>query len=408
MFMLKKNKLSWVASVSALALGVGLATASAPAQAGAREQAKRMYDRIAGVPPTDGELAAMLAIMDSDSNDITDSDAAARDAAALAMDSPAFYNVTLKNLFTPWTNEEQTVFADLNDFSATLIGLVRDGSDFREALHGDVIYVGDVNGIPPYSTGSNDHYVALESSGADLGDVDVLVRQTQSSVTGLPANATAGVMTTRAGAKAYFVAGTNRAMLRFTLMNFLCNDLEQLKDTSLVPDRIRQDVTRSPGGDSRLFLNNCVGCHTGMDPLAQAFAYYQWSGEEGEEAGSLQYTAGSVQPKYLINADNFRYGYVTPNDRWDNYWREGQNSALGWDTGLPGGGNGAKSMGMELAHSEAFAQCQAKQVFQTVCLHAPSTQDDLNQVSSMVSSFKSSTYNMQTLFTGAATYCRGE
>ena len=142
MFMLKKNKLSWVASVSALALGVGLATASAPAQAGAREQAKRMYDRIAGVPPTDGELAAMLAIIDSDSNDVTDSDAAARDAAALAMDSPAFYNVTLKNLFTPWTNEEQTVFADLNDFSATLIGLVRDGSDFREALHGDVIYVG--------------------------------------------------------------------------------------------------------------------------------------------------------------------------------------------------------------------------------------------------------------------------
>ena len=158
----------------------------------------------------------------------------------------------------------------------------------------------------------------------------------------------------------------------------------------------------------RLFLNNCVGCHTGMDPLAQAFAYYEWSGEEGEEAGSIQYTANQVQPKYLINADNFRYGYVTPDDRWDNYWREGQNSALGWDTGLSGSGQGAKSMGMELAHSEAFAQCQAKQVFQTVCLHAPSTQADLNQVSSMVTGFKSSTYNMQTLFTGAATYCRGE
>lgn len=404
--MMKKNNRLWATSVSALALGVGLAMTSATAQAGAREEAKRMYDRIAGVPPTDGELAQMLAIMDADSNNVTDSDADAREAAAIALDSPAFYNVTLKNLFTPWSNEEQTVFADLNDFTATLIGLVRDGSDFREALHGDVIYTGNVS--PAYSTDSNDHYVALEASGQDLGDPSVLVRQSQSGVTGLPTNATAGVMTTRAGAKAYFVAGTNRAMLRFTLMNFLCNDLEQLKDTSLVPDRIRQDVSRSPGGDSRLFLNNCVGCHTGMDPLAQAFAYYNWSGVEGEPDGHIEYTAGTVQPKYLINADSFRYGYITPNDSWDNYWREGQNSVLGWDSGLQSSGQGAKSMGMELAHSDAFAQCQVKQVFQSVCLHAPTTQDDINQVSSLVNGFKSGNYNMQTVFTGAAAYCRGE
>lgn len=403
--MLKNNKRSWAISVSALALGVGLAVAAMTAEAGAREEARRMYDRIAGVPPTDGELAAMLAIMDSDSNNVTDSDADAREAAAIALDSPAFYNVTLKNLFTPWTNEEQTIFADLNDFSATLIGLVRDGSDFREALHGDVIYVG-ANVSPAYSTDSNDHYVALEASGQNLGDDAVLVRQSQSSVTGLPANATAGVMTTRAGAKAYFVAGTNRAMLRFTLMNFLCNDLEQLKDTSRVPDRIRQDVSRSPGGDSRLFLNNCVGCHSGMDPLAQAFAYYNWTGVEGTPDGRIEYTPGSVQPKYLINADTFRYGYVTPDDHWDNYWREGQNSVLGWGAGS-GSGQGAKSLGEELANSDAFAQCQVKQVFQAVCLHAPTTQNDINQVTSMVSGFKSD-YNMQTVFTDAAAYCRGE
>jgi hypothetical protein len=115
-----------------------------------------------------------------------------------------------------------------------------------------------------------------------------------------------------------------------------------------------------------------------------------------------------VQPKYHINADNFRYGYVTPNDSWDNYWRVGQNSALGWESGMPGSGQGAKSLGMELAHSEAFAQCQVKQVFQTVCLHAPSTAQDIAQMSSMVTSFKSSNYNMQTVFTDAAVYCRGD
>ena len=43
------------------------------------------------------------------------------------------------------------------------------------------------------------------------------------------------------------------------------------------PDRIRQDVSRSPGGDARVFLNNCIGCHSGMDPMAQAFAYYNFA-----------------------------------------------------------------------------------------------------------------------------------
>jgi hypothetical protein len=92
----------------------------------------------------------------------------------------------------------------------------------------------------------------------------------------LPPDATAGVITTRAAARAFFSAGTNRAMFRFTLINHMCNDLEQVADVSLPPDRIRQDVSRSPGGDSRVFLNNCVGCHTGMDPMTQAFAYYNY------------------------------------------------------------------------------------------------------------------------------------
>ena len=39
-------------------------------------------------------------------------------------------------------------------------------------------------------------------------------------------------------------------MWRFTAMNYLCRDMEALKDTSRPTDRIRQDVNRSPGGDS--------------------------------------------------------------------------------------------------------------------------------------------------------------
>jgi hypothetical protein len=364
------------------------------ADAGPREQAKRMYDRIAGVPPSPSVLDAMA----------TDIAAGRTQQAALrAMDDPAFYAVTLKNLVTPWTNRDQTVFAPLNDYTATVIGMVRDDVPFNELLSGDILYVGDAGlGLPPVSASSNTHYEQLEARGIDLRTG--LQRTTQSSAYGIPTVATAGVMTSRAASQAFFVAGTNRAMFRFTVLNHMCRSLEQVQDTTRPPDRIRQDVSRSPGGDARLFLNNCVGCHSGMDPMAQAFAYYTFD----EAQGRLVYAAGAVQPKYSINADTFRPGYVTRDDHWDNYWRHGQNALLGWDQALPGSGSGAKSLGQELGNSDAFASCQVEKVFRTVCLRSPVDAADRTRLSSMVSSFRASGYRLKQAFADAATYCMGE
>ncbi len=375
-----------------LVLCAGLLMAGT-ASAGPREQAKRMHDRLAGVPPTDAVLNAMEA-------DI----AAGRtqDAALRAMDSPAFYAVTIKNLVTPWTNRDQTVFAPMNDYTATVIGMVRDDIPFNELLSADILYVGAGGlGLPAVSAANNNHFEQLETSGADLRTG--LLRTTQSAAYGLDPTATAGVMTTRAAAQSFFIAGTNRAMFRFTLMNHLCTDLEPVLDTSRAPDRIRQDVSRSPGGDARLFLNGCVGCHTGMDPMAQAFAYYNFD----ETQGRLVYTPGAVQAKYGINADTFRPGYITPDDRWDNYWRGGQNSLMGWDPGRSGSGAGAKTMGEELANSDAFASCQVQKVFTAVCLRSPVDSADHAEVASMTSRFRSSGYRMKQAFADAATYCMG-
>ncbi len=359
-----------------------------------RRQARRMHDRLAGVPPSESVLTAMeSAIVAGD----------AFGAALLAMEDSAFYNVTLKNFATPWTNEDQTVFAPLNDYIATVIGMIRDEVPFNEVLSADMVYIGDpVLGLPGYAMTDNAHYQALEDQGHDLKTA--LVPRAQSVVTTLPDSATAGVMTTRAGAEAFFSAGTNRAMFRFTLMNHLCNDLEQLKDTSRAPDRIRQDVSRSPGGDSRIFMNSCVGCHSGMDPMAQAFAYYNFN----ETSGSIEFTPNVVQPKYTINSDTFKYGYVTPDDRWDNYWRSGQNALLGWDPALPGSGSGAKSLGVELAASDAFASCQVKKVFRTVCLRDPGDTADRNEIATITADFRADNYNMKTVFAETAVYCMGD
>jgi hypothetical protein len=211
-------------------------------------------------------------------------------------------------------------------------------------------------------------------------------------------------MTSRAAAQAFFVAGTNRAMLRFTLLNHLCTDLEQIQDPTRPPDRIRQDVSRSPGGDSRVFLNNCIACHAGMDPLAQAFAYYDYD----ETAGRMVYSAGVVRPKYFNNKDTFPAGYSTPDDAWDNYWRKGRNSLLGWDGSLPGKGAGAKSLGRELARSDAFASCQVQKVFKNVCFRVPSDAQDRARVQAMTTSFKASGYKLKQVFADAATYCMGD
>lgn len=380
------------------------------AAAGSREQAQRIHERIAGVPPASNVLDDMAAEIDN-SNAIA--------AAEIALTAPEFYSVTLKNFAAPWTNEAMSSFVPLNDYTATVIGLVRDDADFRRVLYDDVLYVGGSGlGLPGYSNTNNNHYVALEEGGYDLTDTDNLVEVSQSGRNGLPSNATAGVMTSRAAARAFFSAGTNRAMFRFTLLNHLCKDLEQVSDVTRPPDRIRQDVSRSPGGDSRVFLNNCVGCHSGMDPMAQAFAYYDYEYDADTDPdgafGRLMYntigqtdptTGTRVQDKYHINSANFEPGYVTPDDGWDNYWRSGPNEQLGWN-GASGSGNGAKSLGQELANSDAFAECQVQKVFRNVCLRSPVDSADRGQIASMVSSFQSS-YDLKQVFVESAVYCMG-
>lgn len=377
-----------------------LATLSAlPAGAGPSEQAKRIFDRIAGVPPNAAELAQMAPLIQA--GNLTG-------IANVALQAPQFYNTTLKNFAMPWTNRDQTVFAPLNDYVATFIGMVRDDADFSTALSADVLYVSNAPGLPAPSTTDNNHYAQAEAQGVDL--FSTLKLATQSGVYGTPTAATAGLMTTRASTSSFFINGTNRAMFRFTLIAHLCHDLETVEDITRPPDRIRQDVSRSPGGDSRVFLNSCIGCHSGMDPMAQAFAYYNFVGTvvgDGTNTGSLQYTPGVTQAKYHINTGNFPQGFVTPDDSWTNRWRAGPNQVLGWDPTLPGSGNGAKSLGTELAHSTAFAQCQAQKVFQAVCYRAPASQNDLNQVSTMTKAFQAGGYKYKSLFASAAVYCSG-
>ena len=407
-----KSLNTWRKSI--LGLGVMVAISSIPTlEAGQteRRQAKRMHDRLAGTAPSAQVLNDMEALIVAGNADqaalkiMTSNPADPLYNAIYQSSAKNFYGVTVKNMVTPWTNEAQSVFAPLNDYSATVIGMVRDDVPFNNLLSADLVYVGNgISGLPAYSMDNNNHYEFLETQGADLSNLNVLVSDSQSNVTSLPASATAGILTSRAAARAFFIDGTNRAMFRFTMLNHLCNDLEQVKDTSRSPDRIQQDVTRSPGGDSRIFMNACLGCHAGMDPLNQAFAYYNYQYSGDMDSGRLVYTPNSVQGKFLINSNNFEQGYITTDDSWVNYWRVGPNSVLGWNGSLPGSGNGAKSMGQELANTDAFASCQVKKVFKSVCFREPSAAE----LTSVTSDFKTTHgYKLKNVFADAAVACMG-
>jgi hypothetical protein len=392
-----KPHLVTLAVVAACAGAVALLGGTALAAGPNADQATRMYNRIAGIPPTATELAAMTGAADP----VT--------AALIATNDPAFYNNTIVNMAAPWTNRNQSVFVPLNDYTATVVGMVRDNVPFNTLLSADLLYIGDgKSGEPAYSPSNNAMYDALEANNVDLSVH--LVASAQSTLEGIPTTATAGVLTSRGAASAFFINGTNRAMFRFTMLNHLCNDMQLVMDTTRPPDWIRMDVTRSPGGVSTLFLNNCIGCHSGMDPMAAAFAYYNFSATDPtmtDTTGQIVYTAGQVQPKYHINATNFPQGFNTTDDSWNNHWRTGPNYVLGWSAALPGSGNGAKSMGTELENSAAFTSCQVTRVFKQVCLRAPNSAADFTQVASMITSFQAHNYSLRQPFAESAAYCMG-
>src|SRR5450432_2055641 len=79
----------------ALVCATTVALLSGNSMAISKDQAKRIYDRIAGVPASDAQLTTMAG-------------GTAINAATLATQDPAFYNNTIRNLATPWTNRNQT------------------------------------------------------------------------------------------------------------------------------------------------------------------------------------------------------------------------------------------------------------------------------------------------------------
>ena len=154
-----------------------------------------------------------------------------------------------------------------------------------------------------------------------------------------------------------------------------------------------------------MFLNNCIGCHSGMDPMAQAFAYYDYD----ETAGSMRLHAGRRAAEVLQQQGHVPGRLLDAGRQLGQLLAQGPNSLLGWDGALPGRGSGAKSLGRELAHSDAFAALPGREGLpQRLLPRAERCAGSRRGAGDDRESFKSSGYQLKRVFAEAATYCMGD
>lgn len=383
-----------------------------------KDDAKWILERITGVKwPADSALVQQATQMIMLGNRVG--------VAALATNQSQFLNVTVKNFGLQMSTREETIRIPLNDFTASIIGVTRDGRDARELLYGNFYYQGPsvVNGTTIRSNlyddilRSNRHYEALDNGRIDIGAVLVRVNgqrliqanRTDTAPEVLAASPDpAGVLTSRTWISAHAVAGTNRRPVEYAFREFLCIPIEEWADAASSDIRIGRDIDRFPGGDHLKFQTSCKSCHTVMDGFRGAWA--KWNFDDNTMVQTTVRNRGANSQGIInkMNQNNSVYpgGYVTTDDSWVNNAIRGVNvTTFGW-RGLDGrtpssSGMGVNSFGRLIANSQRFSTCMAKRVFETVCRKTlPST--ELASLEALGIQFENTNYNLKQLFQMAA------
>ena len=396
-------------TIRRLLIAVIVAIATSPAIAGPREQARQLINSLTGVPPSSPQYLSDIA-------ELIKQNKSKEAAQKIIKDNRQFYSVTLKNFFTPWTNRDHTAQAELNDWTATMMGVVRDDLPFRSILTEDILYLatGTITGpnldrlrlkdgteVQKYFNANNNHHREIEQKGVDVTNPELFSKQSQMPDLWRTVDPIAGVMSTRQFGETFYQAGTNRRPIYFLVETMLCSSLDKMNDATRADFRVRRDVDRAPGGDSNGYKSSCVGCHAGMDGLMGAFAYYDF-----HDARTF-HVIGEPAATSKVNHNNmYSPGFITTSDHWIQLWHEGPNASFGWPQTTSG--NGAKELGDMISKTKAFSQCMAKRVFTHICSHPPERNAELKFVKAAAAAFEDSNTNMKQLFVDTSVACMGE
>ncbi len=378
-------------------------------------RARAIHQRITGIktPASDPVLTQMATLLDQN---------APLEAAALATQDPHFLSTTVRDFAAKMSNRDETIETPLNDFTATIIGAVRDDLDSRLLLSANIVYEADPKkaSVPSDPINdilkSNNHYEALENGKFDLGKV--LVRKTQKVFDGQKPvdNPTpAGLLTTRQWIAAHAIAGTNRRLVEYAFREFLCTPIDRVADATGPDNVIGRDIDRFPGGSHSKFTTSCRACHTVMDGFRPAFSQFTFNNnyfmhslalpavtkQADEDTGtgillSRAPASAFVVDKLNKNETVFPEGRITTDDKWVNNANFGINkSTFGW---TKESGQGIKDFGQMISESKMFPKCMAQRIFQTICKREPALSDEtmLNGAADEFS--KSKNYNLRFLF----------
>ena len=162
----------------------------------------------------------------------------------------------------------------------------------------------------------------------------------------------AGLITSRGFAEGNLLAGTNRAMVRNSILEFLCEDISSYADVG--PDApIGRDVDRYPAGSDTTYQTQCVMCHNRLDGMKPAFSlidmdtngnYIQHAlynpqpcttpasrtdyTQAGHNTCQGQFDANNIAIKENRNSQVFPAGFQVTTPAWNNYATSGIDYSL--------------------------------------------------------------------------------
>lgn len=387
-----------------------------------RLKAQDIFQRITGVktPIYDPVLSQMVALLNA--ND-------AIGAAAIATSDSRFLNITVRDFAAKMSNRAETITVPLNDFTATIIGAVRDDISAQKLLTDNITYMADPAKAAVPSTlttdilRSNNHFDALDTQRVDLAKVltrfdkngAALKQKVFDGIRAQDMPTPAGLLTSRGWLAAHAIAGTNRRLVEFSFREFTCTPLENVADSSGPDSVIARDIDRFPGGSHTKFTTTCRACHTIMDGFRPAFAYLTFNSDyvmhsytspavttqADEDAGRGIFKSPAAGAAYVVNKLNrndtvFPGGRITYDDNWVNDAVYGANANyFAWKSTS---GKGIQAFGKMLSESRQFPICMAKRIYFQVCKRDPAS-SDMDMINAAATEFATSkNFNLKFLF----------
>lgn len=240
--------------------------------------AKRLYERLTGVkvPSDKPELIQVAERLEKGQ---------AKEAAELITSQPEFINVQIRNLGLRLSNRTESSSVAFNDFAAHIMGVVRDGKDFRDILTSDYNYVVAPGADTRTRLLNQSQFTAVDAPLADIKSL-LSLNPKQQLIHEIPMRMEptvlpmlvdehpdpAGVLTSYSFGATNLAGGTNRKAIDFSLNQFLCVSLAEIADSTASDLYVGKDVDRFPAGDHNKYLTNCKSCHSIMDGMRPAFA----------------------------------------------------------------------------------------------------------------------------------------